>query len=867
MCTPAKIRKLDEVVVNRIAAGEVIQRPANALKELIENSLDAKATNIQITTKEGGLKLLQIQDNGTGIRKEDMDIVCERFTTSKLQKFEDLSMLTTFGFRGEALASISHIALLSITTKTADEKCAYKASYINSKLKASPAPCAGNQGTIITIENLFYNVATRRKALSNPLEEFTKITEVVMKYAVHNPTVGFTLKKHGETSLQVRTPHNSTKQSNIRILYGNPVARELLEVELNDDAYKFKMQGLVTNPNYTTKRMMMLLFINNRLVDSSSIRRMLEEIYSVYLPKKAHPWCYISLDINPQNIDVNVHPTKHEVRFLHEDAIIERIKYALDERLAGNSASRTFYLQARLPKTDITKEVLEEVLPECKKGNLNTSKKIHARELIRTDSCDQKLDKFNFTIHSTVKQDKNDSNLPVEKSTHDIQSESLNSEILLEKNTHDINIENQSDANEHQEKDSSLNLSITEHNFALPRAEEIPIEDNSTQWSDILETITTASSNSQNVYNANISVQKDKSESTVYDVSEFLHDLDKTVDSPAVEKSVDIIADKARKQVYQYFGTQNIDNTQKSSKEENEQTTLQDTDDNKKEGESSVSNAEQSEHPLSTDESTPIVESPKSTTRFKSYSVNSFKHEVKLTSILKLRKEIEDECHEGLRNILANLTFVGCVDQTSTLVQSGVNLYICNTKILTEELFYQIMLYDFANFGVIKFSERISLFDLAMIALDSGETGWTEEDGPKEELATKVKELLLEKADMMNEYFSIVLDKVGNIRSLPVLLDKYFPYEAEIPLYIMRLATEIDWRKEQLCFQNICRETAKFYSYMNPKHETHDWKYITEHVLYPAIKESLLPPKHFAHDSTILQIASLPDLYKVFERC
>lgn len=97
--------------------------------------------------------------------------------------------------------------------------------------------------------------------------------------------------------------------------------------------------------------------------------------------------------------------------------------------------------------------------------------------------------------------------------------------------------------------------------------------------------------------------------------------------------------------------------------------------------------------------------------------------------------------------------------------------------------------------------------------------------------------------------------------------DKYFPYEAEIPLYIMRLATEVDWRKEQVCFQNICRETAKFFSYINPKPETHDWKYITEHVLYSAIKESLLPPKHFAHDSTILQIASLPDLYKVFERC
>ncbi|KAL6263506.1 hypothetical protein P5V15_006297 [Pogonomyrmex californicus] len=853
MCTPAKIRKLDEIVVNRIAAGEIIQRPANALKELIENSLDAKATNIQITTKEGGLKLLQIQDNGTGIRKEDMDIVCERFTTSKLQKFEDLNALTTFGFRGEALASISHIALLAITTKTADEKCAYKASYINSKLKAPPVPCAGNQGTVITIENLFYNVATRRKALSNPSEEFTKITEVVMRYAVHNPTVGFTLKKHGEPSPQLRTPHNSTKQSNIRILYGNPVARELLEVELDDKDYKFKMHGLVTNPNYTNKRMVMLLFINNRLVDSNSIRKMLEEVYSVYLPKKAHPWCYISLDINPQNIDVNVHPTKHEVRFLHEDVIVERMKFALDERLAGNSASRTFYLQARLPKVDITKEVLEEVLPDYNKGNIDKAKKIYAKEMVRTDSSDQKLDKFNFTIHSAVQQRDSDSNTLIEQS------------IRLEKDIPDVIIENPSVDDKHQEKDINLNVDITKHDFTV-HVEKTSIDAGSTHWSDIINTTTLASSDSQNTCDPSSSMQKEniRSENITYDISEFLSDLDDIVDDPTEDKPVDVIADRARKQVYQYFGNRDtIENTQKNSEKEKEQT----SDDNEKEEENLVPNTSQSEEILSAEGNAFTDESPKSTNQFKSYSVNNFRHEVKLTSILKLRKEVEDECHEGLRNILANLIFVGCIDQTSALIQSGVNLYICNTRKLAEELFYEIMLYDFANFGVIKFSERISLFDLAMIALDSGETGWTEEDGPKEELAARVKELLLEKADMMNEYFSIVMDKVGNLRSLPVLLDKYFPYEAEIPLYIMRLATEVEWRKEQLCFQNICRETAKFYSYINPKHQTHDWKHITEHVLYPAIKESLLPPKHFAHDSTILQIASLPDLYKVFERC
>ncbi|KZC10526.1 DNA mismatch repair protein Mlh1 [Dufourea novaeangliae] len=725
MNAPGKIQKLDEVVVNRIAAGEVIQRPANALKELIENSLDAKATNIQIIAKEGGLKLLQIQDNGTGIRKDDMDIVCERFTTSKLQTFEDLKTIATFGFRGEALASISHVALLTITTKTTNEKCAYKASYIDSKLKDLPKPCAGNQGTIITIENLFYNVATRRKALSNVIEEFSKITDVVTKYAIHNPTVGFVLKKHGDITPQVRTAPNSTKMNNVRVLYGNPVFRELLEVELTDEAYKFKMHALITNPNYTNKRMVFLLFINNRLVDSSTIRKMLEELYTFYLPKKTHPWCYISLEIEPQNIDVNVHPTKHEVRFLHENSIIERIKSALDEKLSGNSASRTFYVQARLPQADITKEVLEEVLPEYEQTQTDKTKKIRPKEMIRTDSSDQKLDIFE-------------------------------------------NINNESAANDSVE-----------------------------------------------------------------------------------ERCIDEIADKARKQVYQRFGSKS------NTIEENK---CVEKFDNK----SNVDTINLHE-PMQIDSNK--NDDAKSTQEFKSYSINNFRRELKLTSILKLRKEVENECHEGLRQILSDLTFVGCIDESSALVQSGVNLYLCNTKKLAEELFYEIMLYDFANYGVIRFSDEIPLYDLALLGLDTEESGWTEKDGDKKELATNAKELLLEKADMLKEYFSIVIDKKGNLKSLPVLIEKYFPYEAGLPLYILRLATEVEWSAEQPCFKNVCRETARYYSQMNPVHNNHDWKYITEHVLYPVIKESLLPPKHFVHDSTILQIANLPDLYKVFERC
>lgn len=411
---------------------------------------------------------------------------------------------------------------------------------------------------------------------------------------------------------------------------------------------------------------------------------MLEEIYSVYLSKKTHPWCYISLEINPQNIDVNVHPTKHEVRFLHEDAIIERIKFALDERLAGNSASRTFYLQARLPKADITKEVLEEVLPDYNKGNSDKLKKVYAKELIRTDSSDQKLDKFNFTIH--FEQRNNDSDTLAKELTHNISSKSINSEIPLQKDVSDIITENPLADDKCQEKNSSLNLNIEKQSATLLHVEETPADNNLTCWSDILNNKTSTSSDLQNTCDPGSSAQKDKSEnscpeSTTFDISEFLQDLDEEEDDPVEDKLVDVIADKARKQVYQYFGNRDIlENIKTTSEKEKEQLlNTDDEKDNNKESENSISNASQSKNILSTEKDASADESP-STKQFKSYSVNDFRHEVKLTSILKLRKEVEDECHEGLRNILANLTFVGCIDQTSALIQSGVNLYICNTR-------------------------------------------------------------------------------------------------------------------------------------------------------------------------------------------
>lgn len=361
MAAVPTIKKLDEAVVNRIAAGEVIQRPANALKEMIENSLDAKASSITVTVKSGGLKLLQIQDNGCGIRKEDMGIVCERFTTSKLTKFEDLSSIATYGFRGEALASISHVAHVTITTRTGESNCAFKASYSDGKLvparpglSADPKPCAGNKGTQITVEDLFYNVSTRRKALKSSGEEFAKIADVVSKYAIHNSGVAFTLKKQGENMADVRTTNSASILDNIRTIYGASVARELLEVGGDNQKYAFKMHGYISNANYSVKKLQFLLFINHRLVDSSALRKAIETLYEAYIPKNSHPFVYISLEIAPRNVDVNVHPTKHEVHFLHEDSIIEAIQKAFEEKLLGANSSRTYYTQTLLPGVPVT---------------------------------------------------------------------------------------------------------------------------------------------------------------------------------------------------------------------------------------------------------------------------------------------------------------------------------------------------------------------------------------------------------------------------------------------------------------------------------------------------------------------------------
>lgn len=322
------------VYFHRIAAGEVVQRPSSALKELLENSIDAHASSITITCRKGGLEFLQIQDNGDGIRKEDFEIVCERFTTSKLTKIEDLNNIQTFGFRGEALASISHVAHLQITSMTRDSPCAYKGKYSDGRLlpesKNAPPqarPCAGNPGTIITVEDLFYNSPTRKEALKNHNEEYQRIIDVIQRYAIEYPTITFICRKQNQSTPDVYTSPASSTIDRIRQIYGNEIARELLPVDLKinitkntnnnnnstnnynqiietefsiPESIEFITRGAVSNANYSggqssAKKSPFILFINGRLVENAALKKSIEMVYEDILPKHARPFVYLSI--------------------------------------------------------------------------------------------------------------------------------------------------------------------------------------------------------------------------------------------------------------------------------------------------------------------------------------------------------------------------------------------------------------------------------------------------------------------------------------------------------------------------------------------------------------------------------------------
>jgi len=326
------IRLLSDLLINQIAAGEVIDRPASALKELLENSLDAGATDITVQLEGGGIKLLRARDNGSGISRDDLPLALMRHATSKIASIDDLQQVTSMGFRGEALASMAAIAQLTLISNRADAH-AWKVEAIDGQLSAA-IPANLSQGTSVELRELYFNIPARRKFLKSETTEFAYCEETFKRIALSRPDVAFSLQHNGRTTWQLpalQGPQAFLKR--VAMLLGDEFGQAAVTVEHN--AVALSLHGLAALPAYSrSSRDAQYFFVNGRFVRDKVASHALRQAYQDILHHQRHPAFVLFLQLPPAQVDVNVHPTKSEVRFRESQAIHQFIFHTLQQVLA-----------------------------------------------------------------------------------------------------------------------------------------------------------------------------------------------------------------------------------------------------------------------------------------------------------------------------------------------------------------------------------------------------------------------------------------------------------------------------------------------------------------------------------------------------
>ena len=330
------IKILSPQLANQIAAGEVVERPASVVKELVENSLDAGANKIQIDIENGGANLIRIRDNGCGIPKEELSLALARHATSKIADLDDLEAILSLGFRGEALASISSVSRLTLTSRTKSQTEAWQVYAQGRDMETTIKPASHPVGTTVEVANLFFNTPARRKFLRTDKTEFAHIDEVIRRIALTKFNTAFTLTHNGKIIRQYRQAEDLNQQlKRVAAICGDDFVKNALRIDWKHD--DLHLSGWVATPNFSrTQNDLSYCYINGRMVRDKVISHAIRQAYAQYLPTDAYPAFVLFIDLNPHDVDVNVHPTKHEVRFhqqrLIHDFIYEGISHALNNQ-------------------------------------------------------------------------------------------------------------------------------------------------------------------------------------------------------------------------------------------------------------------------------------------------------------------------------------------------------------------------------------------------------------------------------------------------------------------------------------------------------------------------------------------------------
>ena len=377
-----RIQQLSRQLINQIAAGEVIERPASVVKELVENSIDAGATRVEVEISKDCLDI-RVSDNGSGIHPDDIELAFSKHATSKISSAEDLFDIHTMGFRGEALASIISIAKVICTTRTKDLETGMRVECEESNVKKSPCGCA--IGTTMEVKNLFYNTPVRQKFLKSERVELSYIAEILQSIAIANPHVAISLINEGKTPL--KTSGSGDLLCVLTEIYSNSIANELKKINKSDDLSKIKITGYCSTPDFTrSTKKSIHVFVNNRVVKCPVILKAIDTAYKNMLPNGKYPFVCLNLELQPKDVDVNVHPTKKEVRYQNPNQIFNFVYSAILDALSSYKKEETPISKTVIPfaqnyntitqtneiqesKDDDTVYVSEEKFEEIKQTN------------------------------------------------------------------------------------------------------------------------------------------------------------------------------------------------------------------------------------------------------------------------------------------------------------------------------------------------------------------------------------------------------------------------------------------------------------------------------------------------------------------
>ncbi|TFF38443.1 DNA mismatch repair endonuclease MutL [Mucilaginibacter psychrotolerans] len=425
---PDIIQLLPDSVANQIAAGEVVQRPASAVKELIENAIDAGADKIQLILKDAGKALIQVIDNGCGMSLTDARMCFERHATSKIRKAEDLFAIRTMGFRGEAMASIAAIAQVELKSRRHEDELGTCICIEGSEV-IKQEPCSANTGTSISIKNLFYNTPARRNFLkSNPVE-MRHIIDEFQRVALANPGVFLTMHHDGQEVYHL--PAASLKQRIIHLL-GNNYNQRLVPVE--EDTTIIRLNGYVGKPEFARKtRGEQFFFVNNRFIKDAYLNHAVLTAFEELLPEDAYPLYVLFIDIDPSKIDINVHPTKTEIKYQDEKAIYAIIRSAVKRSLGKYNITPTLdFDQENSIGHLITQKPFEEIVQPTIAFNPDfnpfAAEKRPAREfpfLRDSGSPQQAIPKNWDTLYEIARRDEN-----LQHEMHEQQSTSVNDQEI-----------------------------------------------------------------------------------------------------------------------------------------------------------------------------------------------------------------------------------------------------------------------------------------------------------------------------------------------------------------------------------------------------------------------------------------------------